>query len=69
MCIAYCSTVEPVHYGQFGTDQRCPDYQGVLIFRSFYMIKVLFGTSTKCVDDAGVLIFKRPHQQVSLYTV
>ena len=26
-------TVEPVYYGHLGTDQRCPDYQGVLIFQ------------------------------------
>ena len=26
-------TVEPVHYGHLGTNQKCPDYQGVLIFQ------------------------------------
>ena len=25
-------TVEPVYYGHLGTSQKCPDYQGVLIF-------------------------------------
>ena len=29
-------TVEPVYYGDLGTNHKCPDYQGVL---SFYMIK------------------------------
>ena len=27
------TTVEPVYYGHPGTNQRCPDYQGVLIFQ------------------------------------
>ena len=26
-------TVEPVYYGHLGTNQKCPDYQGVLIFQ------------------------------------
>ena len=26
-------TVEPVHYGHLGTNQRCPDYAGVHIFK------------------------------------
>ena len=39
----YCKThsliVEPVYYGHLGTNQKCLDNQGVLISRSFYMIK------------------------------
>ena len=27
------NTVEPVYYEYFGTIQKCPDYQGVLIFQ------------------------------------
>ena len=27
------NTVEPVYYGHLGTSQKCPDYQGVLIFQ------------------------------------
>ena len=26
-------TVEPVYYGHLGTNKKCPDYQGVLIFQ------------------------------------
>ena len=26
-------TVEPVHYGHLGTNQRCQDYAGVHIFK------------------------------------
>ena len=33
------NTVEPVYCGHLRTNQKCPDYQGVLIFRSVYMIK------------------------------
>ena len=37
---AQCNTVEPVYYGHLGTNQRCPDYQGLLIFQvSLYDIK------------------------------
>ena len=50
-------TVEPVYYGHLGTNQMCPDYQGVLISRSFYMIKCNQGFQLhKCMDYAGVLI-------------
>ena len=62
-------TVEPVYYGHLGTDKKCPDYQGVLIFQVILYDKVQFGTSTKCLDYAGVLIFKCPYYQVSLYIV
>ena len=54
-------TVEPVYYGHLGTDKKCPDYQGVLIFQVILYDKVQFGTSPKCLDYAGVLIFKCPH--------
>ena len=57
MCVVY--TVEPaVYYGHLGTNKKCNDYQGVLIFQVSLYDKALFGT--KCVDYAGVLIFKYP---------
>ena len=31
-------TVEPVYYGYLGTNQKCPDYQGVRFSRSVYMM-------------------------------
>ena len=49
--------VEPVYHGHLGANQKCPDYQGVLIFQvSLYDKAAPFGTITKCVDYAGVLI-------------
>ena len=53
-------TVEPLYYGHLGTNKKCPDYQGVLIFQVSLYDKASFGTITKCVDYAGVLIFKCP---------
>ena len=53
-------TVEPMYYGYFGTNKKCPDYQGVLIFQVSLYDKAPFGTITKCVDYAGVFIFKCP---------
>ena len=41
LCLCNC-TVEYVCYGHLGTNRKCPDYQGVLISRSFY------GTIIKC---------------------
>ena len=55
----YC-TVEPVYYGHLGTNQRCPDYQGVLIFQVNLHDNVSFGTTARCVDYAGVHIFNCP---------
>ena len=49
--------MEPVYYGHLGTNKKCPDYQGVLIFQ-FSLYKTPFGPTAKC--DAGVLIFKCP---------
>ena len=50
-----------VYYGHLGTNHKCPDYQGVLIFQvSLYDKAAPFGTITKCVDYAGVHIFKCP---------
>ena len=40
------TTVEPVYYGHLGTKQKCPDYQGVLIFQVSSYDKALFGTVT-----------------------
>ena len=51
-------TVEPVYYGHLGTSQKCPDYQGVLIFQVSLHDNVAFGTTARCVDYAGVHIFK-----------
>ena len=33
--------------------QKCPDYQGVLIFQFSLYDKASFGTITKCVDYAA----------------
>ena len=30
----YCDTTEPMYYGDLGTNQKCPDYPGVLIFQA-----------------------------------
>ena len=60
--VGLTGTVEPVYYGHLETSHkwpRCPDYLGVLISRSFNMIKT-FGIVTKCVDYAGILMFKCP---------
>ena len=58
--ISACVTVKPVYYGHLGTNQRCPDYQGVLIFQVSLYDKAPFGTTAKCPDYAGVHIFKCP---------
>ena len=59
-CTYNSSTVEPVYYGHLGTSQKCPDYQGVLISRSVYMIMYHLG------PQLGVWILCRcPHFQVS----
>ena len=54
------TTVEPVYYGHLGTSQKCPDYQGVLIFQVSLHDNVSFGTTARCVDYAGIHIFKCP---------
>ena len=43
-----------------GTNQRYPDYQGVLIFQVSLYDKAPFGTIARCPDYAGVHIFKCP---------
>ena len=53
-------TVEPVYYGHLGTNQRCPDYQGILIFQASLYDKAPFGIIARCPDYAGVHIFKCP---------
>ena len=52
------NTVKPVYYGHLRTDQKCPDYQGVLVILYY---KVQFVTSFTYLDYAGILIFKCPH--------
>ena len=59
-CMTYTYTVEPVYCGHVGTNQKCPDYQGVLIFQVSLHDNVSFGTTARCVDYAGVHIFKCP---------
>ena len=49
--------MEPVYYGHLGTNQRCPDYQGVLIFQVSLYDKAPFGT-----------IARRPIMQVSTFS-
>ena len=51
---------EPVYYGHLGTSQKCPDYQGFLIFQVSLHDNVSFGTIARCVDYAGDHIFKCP---------
>ena len=43
-----------------GNNQKCQDYQGVLIFQVSFYEKAQFGITTKYVDYTGVLIFKCP---------
>ena len=50
------TTVELVYYGHLGTNHKCPDYQGVLIFQVSLCDKAPLGAITKYVDYAGVLI-------------
>ena len=38
-----------------GTDQRCPDHQGVLIFQVVLYDEVSFRTSTKCLGIVSTL--------------
>ena len=52
-------TVKPVCKGHLGTSQKCPDYQGVLIFQVSLHTKEI-ETITNRPDYAGVLIFKCP---------
>ena len=52
------STVEPVYYGHLGTSQKCPDYQGVLIFQVSLHDKVSFGITARCEDYTGVRIMQ-----------
>ena len=54
----YVYTVEPVYYGHLGTTQKCPGYQGVLIFQVSLHDNVSFETTARCVYYAGVHIFK-----------
>ena len=68
-CTSVVYTVEPVYYGHLGTSQKCPDYQGVLIFQVSLHDNVSLGNTARCVDYADVHIFKCPDQQVPLYTV
>ena len=59
--IKIADTVEPVYYGHLGTNHKCHDYQGVLIFQvSLYDKAAPFGTIIKCVNYAVVLVFKCP---------
>ena len=44
LSILKLNTVEPVYYGHLGTNQRCLDYQGVLIFQVSLYDKAPFGT-------------------------
>ena len=49
--------MEPVYYGQLGTNKKCPDYQIVLIFQVSLYDKASFGTIIKCVDYMQVSLF------------
>ena len=54
--------MKPVYYGRHGTDKKCPDYQGVLIYQVILYDKVQFGTSAKRLDYAGVcIVFSSVH--------
>ena len=52
--------MKPVYCGHPGTNKKCPDYKGVLIFQVGLYDKAPFGTITECVDYAGVLNFECP---------
>ena len=58
--IDVCNTVEPVYYGHLGTNQKYPDYRGVLIFQVNLHNKESFGIIARCVDYAWVHIFRCP---------
>ena len=47
-----------MYYGHLGTSQKCPDYQGVLIFQVSLNDNVSFWAvhNYRCVDYAGVHI-------------
>ena len=47
--------MEPVFNRHLGTNQKCPDHQGVLIFQVSLYDKAPFGTTAKCVDYAVFL--------------
>ena len=49
-----------VYCGHLGTNKKCPDYPGVLIYQVSLYNKAPFGTITKCVDYVDILIFKCP---------
>ena len=49
--------VKPVYYGHLGTNQKYPDYQGVLIFQVSLYDKAPFRTTTKSVWIMQVSLF------------
>ena len=49
--VFYHDTVEPVYYGYLGTSQKCPDYQGVLIFSVSLHNNVSFGSTFSSVGS------------------
>ena len=47
-------TVEPVYNGHIGTNHKCPDFQGVLIFQVSLCNKAPFGTITKWIMQVSL---------------
>ena len=50
-----------IMHGHLHTRNKCPNYQGVLIFQVIYIKSTIWDLNYKCVDYAGVLIFECPH--------
>ena len=51
-------------HGHLGTMQKCPDYQGVMIFQVSLCTKGLLYMGPQLsvwITHAGILIFKCPH--------
>ena len=62
VCVLYIcteqTTMKPVYSGHPGTNLKCPDYQGVLIFQVSLHVNGYFGTITKSPHYGCVPIFK-----------
>ena len=59
--VGIVAALTKVYYGQLGINEKCPDYQGVLIFRVILYDKMPFRTSNKCVDYTGCPHFSSVH--------
>ena len=66
-----------MYYGHLGTNQKCPDYQGVLIFQVSLYTKATFGTISVWIMQESLFssaqLINRFHyidlKQVNIHTV